>query len=173
MNKNLMLAALLVAVMCQPVLAVSEVPASMMSKVFTNVTSFVGNHKLAIGSTLAVSALLVAGYKYVTKPEIVIDGSCIKFKKRNLFGTLIEEGSICCRTHEEAIAGSKLIKQGRSFGGFARLKEVAEMQKKSPDIVWSPVPMTSAEAQKFKEEIKDMFKENDRIIKKKLDKLGW
>jgi hypothetical protein len=172
-----MLTALLVAVSCQPVSAVApkvDVPFSIMfTKPFMNIFSFVGNHKLAIGSTLAVSALLVAGYKYVTKPEISVDGSCIKFKKRNLFGTLIEEGSICYRTHEEAIDASKIIKQGRSFGGFSRLKEVAEMQKKSPDIVWSPKPMTPAEYQKFKKDRTVFLQTHDRIMKDAFGKFGW
>ncbi len=69
MNKNLIITALLVAVACQSVSAVApkvEVPASMMSSTYTAVSSFIGNHKYAC-ATLCVSALLVGGYKYLSK----------------------------------------------------------------------------------------------------------
>ena len=64
MNKNLIITALLVAVSCQSVSA--AVPASMMSKAFTNVSSFVGSHKIAT-ATVGVSALLYGSYKYLSK----------------------------------------------------------------------------------------------------------
>ena len=70
MNKNLIITALLIAVSCQSVSAALplkvEVPISMMSKMYTNVTSFVKNHKIAC-ATVGVSALLVGGYKYLSK----------------------------------------------------------------------------------------------------------
>ncbi len=64
MNKNVLLTVLLVAVMCQPVSAVSST--LMMSKAFTTVTLFVKNHKIAC-ATVGVSALLVGGYKWALK----------------------------------------------------------------------------------------------------------
>jgi hypothetical protein len=72
MNKNLMLTALLIAVMCQPVSAVApkvDVPISMMSNAYTAVTSFVKNHKMAC-SVFGVSGLLYGGYKYLLKKRV-------------------------------------------------------------------------------------------------------
>ncbi len=67
-----MLAALLIAVMCQPVSAVApkvDVPISMMSNAYTAVASFVKNHKMAC-SVFGVSALLYGGYKYLLKKRV-------------------------------------------------------------------------------------------------------
>ena len=69
MNKNLIITALLVAVACQSVSAAlpkDNVSVSMMSKMYTNVSSFVKNHKYAC-ATVGVGALLVGGYKYLSK----------------------------------------------------------------------------------------------------------
>lgn len=59
MNKNLIITALLVAVSCQQVSAVSffspkpAVPTSMISRMYATITSFVKNHKVACGAALA------------------------------------------------------------------------------------------------------------------------
>ena len=136
MNKNLIITALLVAVSCQPVLAVSDV--SMMSKAFSNVTSFIANHKLAVGATVGVSALLVAGYQYLTREQAWVEGNCLNFKKCNFFGTVVSEYSVCFKTPEEAISALLVCKKGNFFGGVPK-------DQKS----FSSTPMSADEIKKF------------------------
>ncbi len=114
MNKNVILTALLIAVSSQSVSAVSffrpKVEASMASKAFGTVCSFVKNHKLACAATVGVSALLVGGYKYLTREKVWVEGNCIKHRKCNVFGTVTEEGSFCSKTPEEANAAYEYVK---------------------------------------------------------------
>jgi hypothetical protein len=158
MNKKIMLTALLAAVVCQPVSAVpffspKAVPTSLMSKMYAKVSSFVGKTNVYKVDALVLVGITVAtlsGYKYFTKEKIWVDGNCIKFEKRTLFG--MKKGSVCFKTSEEAAAAHQVIKTGHFFGGFSRIQEVAKQQLNHPSVVWKPMPMTDADidALKFK-----------------------
>ena len=159
MNKNLIITAFLVAVACQSVSAAlpkDNVSVSMMSKMYTNVTSFVKNHKIAC-ATVASSALLVAAYKYVTREKVWTEGNCIKFKRLTLFGR--EYGSICLKTPQDAAAACQVFKKGNF--SFSKMQEVAKCTH--PSFEWSPTPMTDAEARKFQQDMQVKFQEFDRI----------
>ena len=161
MNKNLIITALLVAVSCQSVSA--AVPASMMSKAFTNVTSFAGSHKVALAATVGVSALLVAGYKYLTKEKVWVEGTRINFEKRNIFRKVIKKGFFDFKTPKAATDAYEFVKASRH--GQPRLEAMAKVQRTSPNVVWNPRVMTDAEVQKLQQDVNTIFQEQDRIMR--------
>ncbi len=113
MHKNVMLTALLIAVLCQPVSAVSffapKVEASMVSKAFGTVRSFVRNQKIAC-ATVGVGALLVGGYNYLSK-------------------VAAHNHEICEKQLEELIAE---VKNSVAQDTFVSVKRIKEQVKKDP-----------------------------------------
>ena len=150
----------------------------MMSRAFTNVTSFVGKHKVAVAAAVGATALAAAGYKYLTREKVWVEGNCIKFTKRTPFCR--EEGFICFKTPEKATAAHKVFEEGNVLGGFSWIKDAAEAQRKCPSFEWNAGVMTDAEAQKFMDETfaeiqkfqRDMHEEQDRIMKEAFGKCG-
>ena len=153
MNKNLIITALLVAVSCQSVSA--AVPASMMSKAFTNVTSFAGSHKVALAATVGVGALLYAGYKY-TREQVWVEGSCVKFRNRGLFYR--REVSLFFKTPADAVAAQKTM-------SFKMLKAGAAVQRTNPDFLDCRA-MTPAEKAEFDRDMAAHRQEHARIVRR-------
>ncbi len=158
MNKNLILTALLVAVSCQSVSAIVmptfEVPV-VISNAFTNVTSFVGNHKIAAATVVGISALAVAGYKYLTREKTWVEGNCVKSEKRNIFGTMVSKGFTCFKSPEDAVAAKKAM-------SLKTLKTAAEIQRTNPNLVLRA--MTPAEKEQFDRDVQAFRQEQHRVF---------
>ncbi len=163
MNKNLIITALLVALVCQPVSAATSSLGESLQK---TLISAVG---LGVFGGVVVTALAVAGYKYVTKEKVWVEGNCVKFRKCTPFGT--EAGSFCFRTSEEAVAAKGFVDTSRH--GLPRLKEMGQLQKTNPNVVWTPRVMTDAEAQKFLTDVRLDPKEHARAVKSAIKRAGF
>lgn len=169
MNKNVIITALLVAVTYQPVSSVSFFSSGTTE-------SFGDSLQRAIRTTMGLSALagvaatalVIGGYKYLTREKVWAERNCIKFKKRGLFSS--EEGSVCFATPEERADAEKVMKTNRN--GLARLKEIAHIKRTCPSAVCTMRPMTEVEARKFDQEMAATFQEHDRAVRELLKRTG-